>query len=209
MQTNKENLRNKNVDDKPNVIIPGVGDEGCLIKSPSGINVLPLSNQAIIVANIFLALFFSTYGLISLFDYVVGTYPTFSYILSIWQSTWFLLGPIFVLAGIAHFVIDKEFMNIVPPNGAWGFWYVPGNKLFHVYWTGVAEVLLGSLLTIGGVSQLLDISLPLNFLKGAELVNVSSFGLLLLTIMVTPANVYMYTHGARLPMSSPQVSLHL
>jgi uncharacterized membrane protein len=200
MEINTENLTNKPT------IIPGVGNEGCLIKSPSGINTLPLSNQAIIVANIFLGLFLSTYGLVSLFDYAMDTYPTINYTFSAWEATWLLLGPIFMLAGIAHFVIDKEFMNIVPPNGTWGFWFVPGGKRFHVYWTGVAEFILGSLLSVGGISQFFGVALPsIFFINANELVSASSFGLLVLTIMMTPANIYMYTHGARLPMSAPQV----
>jgi hypothetical protein len=42
----------------------------------------------------------------------------------------------------------------MPAQGAWGFWYIPGSKSFHVAWTGVVEFLAGFWLAIGAISKL-------------------------------------------------------
>ena len=67
-------------------------------------------------------------------------------------------------------------------------------------WTGVAEFVLGGLLTAGACTRLLS-----SGSAGDGLVSSAALGLLLLTVLVTPANIYMYTHGAKLPTNSPQV----
>ena len=67
-------------------------------------------------------------------------------------------------------------------------------------WTGVAEFVLGGLLTAGACTRLLS-----GGSAGDGLVSSAALGLLLLTVLVTPANIYMYTHGAKLPTNSPQV----
>jgi uncharacterized membrane protein len=72
-----------------------------------------------------------------------------------------------------------------------------------VLWTGVAEVILGGLLTAGACSRLLS-----GGSAGDGLVSSAALGLLLLTVLVTPANIYMYTHGAKLPMNAPQVGTY-
>jgi len=64
--------------------------------------------------------------------------------------------------------------------------------------------LLGFLLALGEASRVFGFVLP------SELAHVSSdaaLALLALTILVTPANVYMLTHGAKLPKSGPEVPI--
>jgi uncharacterized membrane protein len=80
-------------------------------------------------------------------------------------------------------------------QGAWGFWYLPGDPSFHVYWTGVAEVL-------GGVGCALG-ALNLSFVPEWVL-PASTFGLFLLTTVVSPSNVYMWTHNAA-PLTPEQL----
>ena len=72
-----------------------------------------------------------------------------------------------------------------------------GSKEFHVAWTGVAEIIFGLWLTIAGVGNVFGYNIPtVSSIPGATGVAESAFALLLLTIIVTPANMYMYTHGA-------------
>lgn len=107
-----------------------------------------------------------------------------------WYSAWTLpLGLIFSAAGVSHFTLLKEFCNIYPGRGAWGFWYLPGTSSFHVKWTGLAELAGGIGLALGG------------FGVGAEvgLGQAAAAGLFVLTLAVTPANIYMFSHGAQLP----------
>lgn len=66
-----------------------------------------------------------------------------------------------------------------------------GSDKFHVQWTGVAEVLGGLGLCLG--------ALPLDFIP-SWLSPASAYGLCLLTAIVTPANLYMYTHNAPGPI---------
>lgn len=106
-------------------------------------------------------------------------------------TSWFPLGPIFVAAGVAHFTEEQGFKNMYPHSGAWGLWYLPGSDRFHVQWTGVSEVLGGAGLTLG--------ALPFDFVP-AWLSPASALGLFALTIAVTPANIYMYTHNAPGPI---------
>ena len=81
-------------------------------------------------------------------------------------------------------------------QGAWGFWYLPGTPSFHVYWTGVAEVLGGVGVTLGATH--------LPFVPD-WLLPASGFGLFLLTAVVTPANLYMWTHNS--PGPTPEETL--
>lgn len=109
---------------------------------------------------------------------------------AIWQFTWApLLGLTFSAAGIAHFTLLREFCNIYPGRGAWGFWYLPGTSSFHVKWTGIAELAGGVGLALGGLGV------------GAELdlERAAAAGLFALVLAVTPANIYMFSHGAQLP----------
>ena len=98
--------------------VAGVGDEGCKVPSPSGINTLPNSVQSLTVAAIFAGLFGGTALLSGLFESLSTSFP----LLLSWKSTFPLLGPIFVLAGYSHFAIKEDFCNIMPATGAWGIW---------------------------------------------------------------------------------------
>lgn len=124
-----------------------------------------------------------------------------------WRYTWPLLGVIYAAAGVTHFTLQDAYENIYPQKGSWGLWYLPGSSEFHVKWTGVAEIVGGLGLVIGG---LIDAFAPVyfdcpNVITNAGLLSDSAAGLLLLTIAVTPANIYMFTHGARLPVDGPEV----
>ena len=182
----------------------GVGEEGCLLESPSKINTLPLISQSLIFTSIIGALFLGTDLLNDLFmkastlDNNISTY--FNY----WKESWPLLRVIYFAAGIAHFKINEDFENIYPQKGTWGFWYIPGSAQFHVAWTGIAEIIGGFGLSIGALSNYFGINLPC---MGASLSSDSALVLFLLTIAVTPANIYMFTHGARLPVNGPEVPL--
>lgn len=101
-------------------------------------------------------------------------------------------GTIFAIVGVLHFVFVENFARIVPPVGTWGgLWQAPApfqEKLgvtyeeYHSYWTGVAEFVGGIWLLAGGL--------------GFTSTEVPAFLLFILTIGVTPANLYMLTHDA-------------
>lgn len=104
-----------------------------------------------------------------------------------------VFGSIFAIVGILHFVFVENFARIVPPFGTWGgLWQVPApfhEKLgityeeYHSYWTGIAEFVGGFWLLAGA----------LGFAPSTEL---PAFLLFVLTVGVTPANLYMFTHDA-------------
>ena len=109
-----------------------------------------------------------------------------------------LLGSFYCFAGIGHFTSADAFRDIYPPIGTWGFWYIPGSSAFHVTWTGVVEVVGGIALLGSGLNNLSlpfgkkdDLDLPLRLIQP-----VSALILFVLTILVTPSNIYMFTHGA-------------
>ena len=78
-------------------------------------------------------------------------------------------------------------------QGAWGFWYLPGDPSFHVNWTGVAEIAGGVGCVLGSQNIGPDWLLP-----------ASAFGLFLLTAVVSPSNIYMWTHNAA-PLTEEQL----
>lgn len=80
-----------------------------------------------------------------------------------------------------------------------GLLVLPGSAEFHVAWTGVAEIAGGSGLFLG--SLLLGLAGAFNWELPAVLRSIpalSALGLFALTWAVTPANIYMYTHGAQM-----------
>lgn len=182
--------------------VPGIGEEGCALPSPSGVNTLPEFQQAAIFAAIYAGLGVGAYLLYSFLGDITLQHEW----VQNWRYTWPLLGVIYVLAGITHFTLEKEYANIFPSKGAWGFWNLPGSPEFHVQWTGVAEILGGLGLLIGGAYDAFAApytQFP-NVLTPAGIGYDSAAGLFLLTLAVTPANIFMFTHGAKLPMYTPE-----
>ena len=109
------------------------------------------------------------------------------------------LGLIYILLGATHFFYKDEYVAIVPPTGTWGgLWNVPApgaqelglsEAEFHVVWSGVAEIGGGMLLILGGFGTL-PIQIPGTLM-------------FLLTLAVSPANIYMFTHDVPLAMAPP------
>ena len=117
-----------------------------------------------------------------------------------------VLSLAFISAGIAHFVLEDTFTSFVPPKGSWGgLWQVPSPgaetlgltyEQYHSFWSGVAEILVGTslLVTTASANGLLpfgDGTLGATTLP-AEL-------MWMITACVTPANIYMYTHNPVVP----------
>jgi uncharacterized membrane protein len=88
-----------------------------------------------------------------------------------------LLGVLFVLAGINHFVHTPFYVSIMPP-------YLPWHTAL-VYASGVAEIVLGVMLCIPRTARL------------------AAWGMIALIIAVTPANMHMASHAELYPQYSP------
>ena len=131
-----------------------------------------------------------------------------------------LLGAIFLTAGRSHFTMPEAFTAIYPPQGTWGIWYLPGSAEFHVAWTGIAEMGGGSGLLTGAILDALTLLAPtqqasdrnttdergeLEPQQGARISNpqrlrpLAARALFLLVLCVTPANFFMFSHGATMP----------
>ena len=164
-----------------------------LAQSPSGIDAWPLASQA--------AVFVGTYAALGL-----ATYPATKSLEAISRSVFglerwrnsvvetalpILLGLVYSAAGIGHFANAEAFQGIYPPIGTWGIWYLPGSSAFHVAWTGAVEILGGTGLLLGGFGGALGLDdekyddTLVNFLTP-----ISAAVLFLLTVLVTPANIY-------------------
>ena len=173
-------------------IVRGIG-EGRDLPAPSGINTQPAPFQAAIVLAIFAAIGLGTVFLHGpVFDLVRG-----SDLWNLSRPTWPILGLIYLAAGIAHFTELEGFTNITPPNGTWGFFYTPFSPKFNVLWTGVVEIFGGAWMLFGAAAPLLGIELPAAL---GPVVSDGALTLMLLTAIVTPANVYALTHGANFPL---------
>lgn len=187
-------------------VVAGIGEDGCNLPAPSRLNTLSKPFQAKAIVSIFATLFLGTQLFSSFLADATTQYEWFQS----FRYTWPILGAVFVAAGVTHFTVEEEYCNIYPPKGTWGIWYLPGSAKFHVQWTGVAEILGGTGLLIGGI---MDSFFPVyyaspNLLSSyAGLESDSAALLFLLTIAVTPANIYMYTHGAKLPMDGPTIPI--
>ena len=159
------------------------------------------TTQQLGIAALTVGLGIGTYGMISLYNALEEILPTF------WYSPFYSILPLilsttFVVAGIAHFVIDDTFTAFVPKRGSWGnLWNVPApgsqtlgltEEQYHCYWTGIAEIGAGTLciLTKVGVVDFIPQQLP-------------TFLLFLITVAVTPANIYMFTHDPDIPRIPP------
>ncbi|KAG8460449.1 hypothetical protein KFE25_013099 [Diacronema lutheri] len=155
--------------------------------APSGVNMLPVWEQAAVFGGTLVAISVGALVLTALLSAAERALPgTFKG----WKSTWPLLGAVFLAAGITHFSFHGAYEAIYPPQGTWGVWQLPGSAEFHVAWTGVAEIAGGAGLLIGAAADALGFA-RLRWLKPS-----SAACLAALTLAVTPANVYMYTHGA-------------
>lgn len=183
--------------------------------SPSGIDEWPELYQA--------AVFFGTYAALGLVTYPATKFlETFSQSELVGLERWrinvidstlpILLGSFYLLAGIGHFASADSFRDIYPPIGTWGIWYLPGSAAFHVAWTGAVELTGGAGLLFGGLRDAVNggdddenESTFVNFVKP-----LSASVLFALTLLVTPANIYMFTHGAVMGDSVPplDVSFH-
>jgi len=189
-------------------IIPGIGEEGCNLPSISGVNTKGTLAQAFAVKVVFLSLGAGTYLFSSgLHEFSGFLGNNFESQYQFFRSTWPLsFGAIFSLAGVTHFTLAEEYENIVPTKGAWGVWNIPGSRAFHVAWTGAAELAGGLGLLAGGILSIFGSS-PLSPFTSAGLESDSAAALFLLTVAITPANIFMYTHGAKLPMDSEPLPL--
>ena len=204
---NQSHLKKRRDDRIP----PFNSDSTHLQMSPSGIDELPIIYQSSIFLGIYTMLSISTIQSIKLIDSLskgIG--------LETWRNVFvdkllpLLLGILYTTAGIGHFTNSVAFCSIYPPVGTWGIWYLFGSVDFHVAWTGVVEILGGSGLLVGSVRSLWnmeddDDGLVLKLMKPA-----SAVMLFILTVLVTPANIYMYTHGAVMGVDMPplDVSFH-
>mmetsp|Transcript_5512 Transcript_5512/g.14952 ORF Transcript_5512/g.14952 Transcript_5512/m.14952 type:complete len:280 (-) Transcript_5512:655-1494(-) len=198
-----DRFRPKDPEPEVPAAIQGVGEEGCNLPSPSRVNTLAKPFQAKAFVSYFGTLAAGTAVFSGFLTDVTASYEW----VEAWRTTWPLLGAVYLAAGITHFTLGEAYENIMPQKGAWGIWYLPGSAKFHVAWTGVAEILGGAGLLAGGI---IDAFFPVyfdspNLLSTAGLMSDSAACLFLLTIAVTPANIYMYTHGARLPTDGPEI----
>ena len=109
-----------------------------------------------------------------------------------------LLGILFTLAGVGHYVNSQGFQDIYPPRGTWGIWYLPGSSAFHVAWTGIVELIGGFGLIAGSILPKLQNDDNQDGENGLiKLIQpLSALMLFTLVVKVTPANIYMFTHGA-------------
>ena len=191
------NTWNSNSNDEDE-IVQGVGKAGFDLPSPSGINTWSHPLQVIAVLSYFVVLATATRGVIRGLEAGLGSHGEHGAFLPL------ALGSAYALVGKSHFVVSRDFENIMPPRGTWGIWHLPGSEAFHVAWTGVAELVLGLGAAGGG---LFEIALGLGLgaadpASARQLQSVCAFTMFWLTVGVTPANIFMLTHGARFPKDS-------
>ena len=160
--------------------------------APSGVDGMPYMLQQAVFVSTFIGLASTAWGSAVCYELARRRWG------SKWWLFWerwsaFTLGVTFVLAGRSHFTMPEAFKAIYPPLGTWGFWYLPGSSDFHVAWTGVAELLGGSGLLLGCLLSLAGC------MDGPLLVARAARAVLALVVCVTPANIFMFTHGATMP----------
>jgi uncharacterized membrane protein len=91
----------------------------------------------------------------------------------------YLMSVLFVLAGVYHFVNPDFYLNIMPPYFPW--------HLFLVYLTGAFEIIFGVLLAIPRFTR------------------IAGFGLIVLLIVIFPANIHMAINAKFFPHINPIV----
>ncbi len=91
--------------------------------------------------------------------------------------TRWLLGALFIAAGLNHFVNTEFYLSIMPPYLPW--------HLPIVYISGIAETALGALLLVRRWSAL------------------AAWGLIMLLVLVFPANLHMALNAEQYPQFSP------
>lgn len=184
-----------------------------LAVAPSGIDQLPELTQAAVFVGYFAALGVSTVPATMALDAISKNV----FGLERWRNIFIelalpvLMGLVYLSGGVGHFLAADAFRDIYPPQGTWGLWYLPGSASFHVAWTGVVEALCGgSLLVSAARLQLIggdddDENVVLKLLPAF-----SAATLFVLTLAVTPANIYMFTHGATMGDMEPlDMSFHV
>jgi uncharacterized membrane protein len=158
------------------------------------------SLQRAVAVAIGTGLLFTTSSIVSLLSWLGNDILPFGFLETVLDFTVPIpLGLIYILLGATHFLYRDGYAAIVPPNGSWGgLWNIPApgadslklsNEEYHVLWTGVAEIGGGTLFVLGGLN-----ALP---------VQIPAFLLFLLTLAITPANVYMFTHDAEMSFAPP------
>lgn len=180
--------------------------------SVSGINALPEIFQCGIFVGYYLLLGVCCNVSINIIDNEISTKIIG---LETWRALYVdnvlpcAIGILFVSAGIGQLLVaPQEYLPLVPPPGTWGIWYVPGSSQFHVFWTGMVELICGTSLLFS--SDVLNrnkeeeeedsssSSSSITSILTKVIKPVSATLLLILTIVITPSNIYMYTHGATL-----------
>ena len=176
--------------------------------APSGVDGLPDAAQALVFAGCFAGLGVGTAATTALLERAraaLGRTGAGAEAYRRAVEALPLLGALYVLAGAGHFAAADAFEAIYPPPGTWGIWYLPGSAAFHVAWTGAAECAGGGGLLLGGLLTKLEVDAagPLGLPLAGVLTAASAAALAALTVAVTPANVYMYTHGATMAGLGP------
>lgn len=175
--------------------------------SPSGIDEWPQAAQAAVFFGTYAALTTTTIPTTKLIENLSKSIGMEQWRLNFIDSTLpIILGLFYIAGGIGHLVNSQAFEDIYPPIGTWGIWYLPGSAQFHVAWTGIVELLCGLGLLASAIRDILGIEQDglVNFVKP-----ISAAALFVLTVCVTPANIYMFTHGAVMgDMESLDVSFH-
>jgi uncharacterized membrane protein len=81
----------------------------------------------------------------------------------------YVMGPLYIIAGVMHFVVPELYVQIVPP--------FPPGRLALVYLSGIAEIAVGIGLLIPRTRRY------------------AAWATIALLVAIFPANVYMATHG--------------
>lgn len=142
---------------------------------------LSLLQQNVLVFVIFGLIASGTWLLLQLYDYMRTKSNKYW---TSWVKLWPSLGVFpYLIVGITHFGdMAKDNVCIVPPNGTWGWWWLPMSRERTVAVTGYGEIVAGLLLAVSGV------------LKTTRLRQWTSTFLFLMTVGMTFANIYMVTH---------------